>query len=121
MADFLRWLEAERDLRFDDFEALWRWSVDDVEDFWAALWAYLDILSDSPYDSVMSGTEMISTRWFVGARINYAEHALRHEARAAPDEIALRHSSEIRPLGPCHGLRWGMRFVTWRRRCGPSA
>ncbi len=98
MADFMRWLETARDLHFDDFEALWRWSADDVEGFWAALWAYLDILSDGPYESVMSGTEMISTRWFVGARINYAEHALRHEARAAPDEIALCHSSEIRPL-----------------------
>jgi len=31
---YLRWL-AERGRTFDDYEALWRWSVADLETFWA--------------------------------------------------------------------------------------
>ena len=30
----MAWLERERGLRFDDYAALWRWSVDDLEAFW---------------------------------------------------------------------------------------
>ena len=30
---YLRWLAA-RGLRFDDYEALWRWSVSDLDAFW---------------------------------------------------------------------------------------
>ena len=36
MADFLRFLK-ERGLHFDDYQALWDWSVRDLEAFWAAL------------------------------------------------------------------------------------
>jgi acetoacetyl-CoA synthetase len=36
--------------------------------------------------------------WFPGSRVNYAEHALRREADAGSDEVALVHSSELRPL-----------------------
>ncbi|WP_235589464.1 acetoacetate--CoA ligase [Sphingobium sp. MI1205] len=97
MQHLMRYLERQKGLKFDGYEALWRWSVDDPAAFWAALWDYFEILSDEPYDAVMSGPDMISTRWFAGAKINYAEHVLRYEVEAKPDEVALHHSSEIRP------------------------
>ena len=31
MTDYMRWLERERGLGFDDYAALWRWSVDDLD------------------------------------------------------------------------------------------
>jgi acetoacetyl-CoA synthetase len=33
---FRAWLERERGLRFSDYEALWNWSVTDLEGFWSA-------------------------------------------------------------------------------------
>ena len=33
-----RWLEQTRGLRFESYEALWRWSVSDLEGFWSSVW-----------------------------------------------------------------------------------
>ena len=43
MTRYMRWLEKERGLRFDDYAALWEWSVGDLEAFWASIWEYFDV------------------------------------------------------------------------------
>ncbi len=73
---FTAWLERDRGVRFEDHAALWRWSVDDLEGFWGAIWEYFGVRSHAPYTSVLTGREMPGAGWFPGARINYAEHAL---------------------------------------------
>jgi acetoacetyl-CoA synthetase len=96
-AQFMRWLASERGLSFAGYDALWRWSVNDLEAFWAAIWDYFEVRSSTPYTRVLERRVMPGARWFTGARINYAEHMLRQEART-PDAPALFHSSELRPL-----------------------
>src|SRR5207302_178786 len=39
LRDYERWLAAERGLSFDDYHALWGWSVSELEQFWASIWA----------------------------------------------------------------------------------
>jgi len=90
----MAWLDRERGLRFDDYEALWRWSVEDIEGFWAALWTYFDVISDTPYRRVVSDGRMFGAKWFEGSRVNYAEHMLR---QSDSDEVAFHHESELRP------------------------
>jgi len=94
---FIRWLAQKRGLEFSDYEALWRWSVDDLEAFWAAVWDFFEVCSSTPYSSVLERRVMPGARWFTGARLNFAEHVLRHEAHA-PQAPALIHSSELRAL-----------------------
>ena len=98
VARFMRWLAAERGRAFADYEELRRWSVTDLDGFWAAVWDFFDVQSSQPYERVLSSREMPGAVWFEGSRVNYAEHLLRHERDAAPDEAALVHSSELRPL-----------------------
>ncbi|MGD9797667.1 MAG: acetoacetate--CoA ligase [Acidimicrobiia bacterium] len=62
---------------FDDYEAAWRWSVDHLDELWAAVWHQLDVRSTEPYDAVLASAAMPGAVWFPGARLNYAEHALR--------------------------------------------
>ncbi len=93
---FARWLEAQHGLTFGDYEAMWRWSVEDPTAFWGALWTYFEIESETPHTAVVSG-EMPRARWFPGSRINFAEHLLRYEHRAAANEVAIVHASERRP------------------------
>ncbi|KCZ58684.1 acetoacetate--CoA ligase [Hyphomonas chukchiensis] len=95
---FMRWLALERGYSFPDYNALWTWSVDDLEGFWSAIWEYFDIISDERPESVVIGEGIFDAKWFVGTHTNYAEHVLRHEAKAEPGETALCHSSEIRPI-----------------------
>jgi acetoacetyl-CoA synthetase len=96
---YMGWL-AERGRRFDSYPALWQWSIDDQEGFWGSLWEYLDIRASQPYQRVLGRSSMPGAEWFPGARLNYAEHALRHE-RAGAD--ALLFLSERRPLS---ALSW---------------
>jgi acetoacetyl-CoA synthetase len=98
ISDFMRWLEAERDLSFDGYADLWEWSVKDIEGFWSSLWEYCGVKPSQPYERVLGSREMPGTEWFAGAELNYAEHALLH-ADERPDEPALIHQSEIRPRG----------------------
>jgi acetoacetyl-CoA synthetase len=73
---FLGWLERERGLSFDAYEDLWRWSVSDLEGLWSALWEFSGVRAHAPFDAVLSDRRMPGARWFEGALLNYAEHAL---------------------------------------------
>jgi acetoacetyl-CoA synthetase len=98
VARFMRWLDAERGHAFATYDELWRWSVTDLDGFWAAVWDFFEVQSAQPYERVLSSRAMPGAVWFEGSRVNYAEHLLRHERDAAPGEAALVHSSELRPL-----------------------
>jgi acetoacetyl-CoA synthetase len=89
------WLARERGRQFADYRALWRWSVEDLEGFWQALWDYFEIESSAPHTRVLGRRSMPGAEWFPGARLNYAQHVLRRE-RAGGD--VLLHLSETRPL-----------------------
>lgn len=58
-----------------DYEALWHWSVTDLEGFWGAVWDWFDVLGT--YDRVLTSHDMPGAQWFAGATLNYAEHVLR--------------------------------------------
>ncbi|HLH65552.1 MAG TPA: acetoacetate--CoA ligase [Solirubrobacteraceae bacterium] len=73
---FMQWLEAHRGLRFDGYDELQRWSVRELEEFWSALWEFYEIRSSAPYERVLAERTMPGARWFEGARLNYAEHAI---------------------------------------------
>jgi acetoacetyl-CoA synthetase len=91
---FQRWLAREYRLEFADFHELWQWSVDHLDTFWEAVWRYFRIESSAPYESVLASRDMPGAEWFPGARLNYAQHALR-AARGGED--ALIALSELRP------------------------
>jgi acetoacetyl-CoA synthetase len=74
-----------------DYAALWRWSVEDLDGFWAAIWERFDV--GGSYDRVLADGSMPGAVWFPGARLNYAERLF----RGKPDErVAIVHASEAR-------------------------
>src|SRR5690242_10675660 len=91
---YMDWLEQHKGVRAADNEALWAWSVEHVEDFWASLWEYFDIQSSQPYTSVLTGTTMPDIHWFPGAELNYVEHVFRNRTNEHPALIAY---TETRP------------------------
>ncbi len=100
MTRYMRWLADNRGVNFDDYDELWRWSVDELEDFWVSIWDYFDVQA-TPYESVLSSHEMPGAQWFEGAELNYAEHLFRGKEDG---DVAVRHASELRPLD---ALTWG--------------
>ncbi|GAB3764419.1 acetoacetate--CoA ligase [Ramlibacter monticola] len=72
------WLRTERGLAFENYQALWEWSVRDLEGFWQSIWDYLGLESPTPHAGVLVEEKMPGARWFEGARVNYARQVLRH-------------------------------------------
>ena len=77
MTRFAEQVRARHGVALDDYDALWRWSVDALEDFWAAVWEHFDVVAHTPYEQVLTTREMPGARWFPGARLNFAENLLR--------------------------------------------
>jgi acetoacetyl-CoA synthetase len=74
---FARRLESRYGTRFADYDALWRWSVEHLDEFWAEVWEFFDVAPGTTYDAVLADRSMPGAVWFPGARLNYAEHVLR--------------------------------------------
>src|SRR5699024_10878440 len=91
---YMNWLEDERNLSFDDYNDLWKWSVTEIELFWETLWEYFDVQSTSPYSSVLSSHEMPGGTWFNGAHMNYTEHVFKQMNREHPALIHLTENRE---------------------------
>ncbi|WP_373512327.1 acetoacetate--CoA ligase [Persicitalea sp.] len=94
---YIDWLFVKKGLFFRDYNDLWRWSVTDTEDFWESIWHYFQIKSHDTYFEVLrkKGDDMIGTRWFTRATLNYAEHVFRQKTK---DQPALIFQSERQAL-----------------------
>jgi acetoacetyl-CoA synthetase len=92
---FMDWLRENKQLDFNDYDRLWQWSVDETSEFWEAVWQYFDIISHSPYASVVSDKPMPRARWFEGSTLNYAEHVFR-QANAERPALIFRNESGLR-------------------------
>ena len=101
LAQFIRWLKAERGLEFADYHALWDWSVSDLEGFWTAIIGFFD-LPVTGWTEVLPERKMPGADWFVGASTNFAGQMLR-PAAARPDDVAVILQSET----------FGRLEVTW--------
>jgi len=64
---------------FSSYPELYRWSVQNIPDFWALLWDFVDIQASESFSQVIDDvTKMPGARWFSGARLNFAQNLLRY-------------------------------------------
>lgn len=101
---FQNWLFQTQGLCFDSYDALWRWSVTDVNGFWLAVWRYFQVCSpDTPSVALASNT-MPGANWFPDTRVNYAHEVMRHVAPAhAAGMLAIIAENE---LGQINEMTW---------------
>ncbi|MCG8688074.1 MAG: acetoacetate--CoA ligase [Desulfobacterales bacterium] len=95
MYDFMNKVNDRFDKDFSNYTQLWEWSVDNLEDFWAMAWDYLDITASVPYETVITDKDkMPGARFFTGSKLNFAENLLKFRN----DNIALifRGENEVR-------------------------
>src|SRR5271166_5360401 len=74
---YRRLLAQTRGLEFEDYNAIWSWSVDELEEFWGSIWEFFAVGSSTPYTQVLNTRRMPGARWFAGATLNFAEHCFR--------------------------------------------
>ncbi len=98
---FARFAEARAGVALPAYADLWRWSVDDLDAFWRAVWDFFDVDGDRGDGPALARAEMPGAVWFPGARLNWAEHVLR---AGSGDEVAIVAAAED---APDRDLTWG--------------
>lgn len=88
MAAFRGWLASTRGVVVADYDALWRWSVADLEGFWGAFAEFAGVRFHATPSRVLTDESMPGARWFPGATLNYAEHALAPRPGKGPSKDA---------------------------------
>ena len=92
LAQFTKWVEDREGLTFPDYNALWRWSVSDLEAFWGAIWDYSGIVGARP--EVFCEAEAVDKAvWGRGGRLNYVSQVY-EKAKINPNGPALILGSE---------------------------
>lgn len=102
LAEFMRWLEKERGLSFADYNDMWRWSIDDLEGFWSAIWEFFDLRASQPWERVLAKRQMPGAVWGPGMRLNYTDQIMKHVA-----------GREDRPALVLQSETFGRRETTW--------
>ena len=99
-----------------DYDSLYQWSIRDLELFWTEVWRFCDVRSAARDDNVacervLIGRDRVAPpdpehgpKWFVGARLNFAENLLRFR----DDREAIVFWSE---LGPERRLTFAQLYV----------
>jgi acetoacetyl-CoA synthetase len=91
MYRFMGVINEKYDNNFSEYGALYQWSIDNIPEFWESLWDFVEVKASKPYDQVIDDVnKMPGTKWFSGARLNFAENLLRFR----DDQVALIFKGE---------------------------
>ena len=72
-------VNARHGLYLSSYPDLYRWSIENITDFWASVWDFAEIKASQPYEQVVDDLKKFpGARWFSGARLNFAENLLRY-------------------------------------------
>ncbi len=78
MYRFMNYVNDRYDKSFSNYDGLYQWSVENIPQFWVAVWDFVGIKHSKPYDEVIDDvTKMPGAHWFSGAELNFAENLLR--------------------------------------------
>src|SRR6185503_4615787 len=81
---FMRFVRERHRAPAPDYPALHRWSIEFPENFWSALWDFCEIRAQTRATQILAdGNRMPGARWFIDARLNYAENLLRRDGNTA--------------------------------------
>ena len=86
MNRFRQFVNRQFGLHLNHYPALYEWSVNHIQDFWAAVWDFSEIIYSHSYSQIVDDlSKMPGAKWFSGARLNFAENLLKYR----DDQIAL--------------------------------
>lgn len=76
---FLDYLNARYGLKLQNYHEMHQWSIENIPDFWAAVWDFVGIKSSKTYTQVVDDLNRFpGARWFIEAELNFAENLLRY-------------------------------------------
>ncbi|MEM3458802.1 MAG: acetoacetate--CoA ligase [Candidatus Bathyarchaeia archaeon] len=79
MTKFIDFVNKKYSLKISSYFQLYNWSIENIPDFWAAMWEFGKVICSRKYEKVVDDLNKFpGAKWFVGARLNFAENLLRY-------------------------------------------
>ncbi|MEB2622737.1 acetoacetate--CoA ligase [Pseudomonas sp. YuFO8] len=73
---FMQFAQSRTGHDFTDYDALWRWSVEEIEQFWPLVWEFCGGVGKLGEVVLENSGQMPGARWFPNAQLNYAQSML---------------------------------------------
>ncbi len=94
MDRFRRLAGQRHGVELGDYDALYRWSLEQPDAFWSLLWDDSGVIAEAKGERVLvDGERMPGAVWFPEARLNYAENLLRR--RDDSDALVFRGEDKV--------------------------
>jgi len=75
---FIDYINEKEKLDIKDYFSLYEWSVNNIEKFWSLFWDFSGIIYSEKFTDVVDDlSKFPGARWFLNAKLNYAENLLR--------------------------------------------
>ncbi|MGY5853731.1 MAG: acetoacetate--CoA ligase [Candidatus Thorarchaeota archaeon] len=78
ITQFMKSINTYHNLNLSSYDDLYKWSIGNIENFWAAMWNFGGIVASQKHTSVVDDfTKLPGAKWFLNAKLNFAENLLR--------------------------------------------
>ena len=95
LANYQMYLEDTSGYYFDSYKDLYKWSIENIEEFWESILRYFSIQYTGTYSNILcwdkSAKDFIDAKWFEGISLSYAEHIF---TGRKGDETAIYYKDE---------------------------
>jgi acetoacetyl-CoA synthetase len=79
MTRFIDFVNRKYGKTFKSYNDLYQWSVDQIPDFWAAMWDFAEVKASERWYQIVDDLKRFpGAKWFTGAKLNFAENLLRY-------------------------------------------
>ncbi|GFT93874.1 acetoacetyl-CoA synthetase, partial [Nephila pilipes] len=87
MKKFKKIVEDKYMVKLDGYMDLYKWSTENLCEFWAEMWDFVGIISSKRFDTVLDLNAPMNDlpKWYEGAKLNFAENLLKYR----DDKIAI--------------------------------
>jgi acetoacetyl-CoA synthetase len=79
MTRFIQFVNRRYGEDFKSYWDLYQWSIHRIPEFWSSVWDFCEIRASRKFDQVVDDlSKFPGAKWFVGAKLNFAENLLRY-------------------------------------------
>ncbi len=99
LTSFATQVERDWGVKLDGYDALYDWSIEEMEKFWTSVWDFCGVIAETRGSRVLiDGDKMPGASFFPDARLSFAENLLRRrdEADAPGDAMVFWGENRVR-------------------------
>lgn len=77
MYRYMRFVEKQYGENFSNYQDLWKWSVENVNDFWVSIWNFGEVIGNRGKQISNNKPGLLGHQFFPNAELNFAENLLK--------------------------------------------